>query len=262
MKHKRDVFFLGAGKIVGSYMVENTYAFVAQRTDTTNQVNKYRTLVEKLFQLEANHGPKFQEHLEKTTHGRFLPSTGSATGWEWGEIQCSIPNKTHLGPTTPTIIIIIIIIMSGRLHGYLWPSLATSPYRSSLPAGLQDYIPYPHIAAVCMFELVVPLLLGHMWGSIGGTLTTPQRAKSPAKQPLHKSPISSQKSMKDRLKNFSPIKSEQLKQKSEAPISQAGKIQWTMKNKEAHSKCPQEQSQESNSTILRDQENPFEEPIV
>ena len=37
----------------------------------------------------------------------------------------------------------------------------------SLLAGLQSYIPYPHIAAVCMFELVVLLLLGHMWGSIG-----------------------------------------------------------------------------------------------
>ena len=34
-------------------------------------------------------------------------------------------------------------------------------------AGLQGYIPYPHRAAVCMFELVVLLLLGHMWGSIG-----------------------------------------------------------------------------------------------
>ena len=60
-----------------------------------------------------------------------------------------------------------IIIMSCRLHGYPWPSLATSPYRSSPLVGLQGYIPYPHIAAVCMFELVVLLLLGHMWGSIG-----------------------------------------------------------------------------------------------
>ena len=48
--------------------------------------------------------------------------------------------------------------MSYRLHGYL----ATSPYRSSPPAGLQIYIPYPHIAAVRMFELVFLLLLGHM----------------------------------------------------------------------------------------------------
>ena len=45
--------------------------------------------------------------------------------------------------------------------------VATSPYHSSPLAGLQGYIPYPHIAAVCMFELVVLLLLGHMRGSIG-----------------------------------------------------------------------------------------------
>ena len=48
---------------------------------------------------------------------------------------------------------------------YPWPSLATSPYRSSPLAGLQGYISYPHIAAVCMFEQVVLLLPGHMWGT-------------------------------------------------------------------------------------------------
>ena len=57
--------------------------------------------------------------------------------------------------------------MSCRYHGHPWPSLATSPYRSSPLAGLQGYIPYPHRVALCMFELVVLLLLGHMWGSIG-----------------------------------------------------------------------------------------------
>ena len=36
-----------------------------------------------------------------------------------------------------------------------------SPHSSPL-AGLQSYIPYPHIAAVCMFELVVLLLIGHI----------------------------------------------------------------------------------------------------
>ena len=61
---------------------------------------------------------------------------------------------------------LIIIIMSCRWYGYPWHSLATSPYRSSPSAGLQGYISYPHIVAVCMFELVVLLLLGHMWGSI------------------------------------------------------------------------------------------------
>ena len=59
-----------------------------------------------------------------------------------------------------------IIIMSCHLNGYPWPSLATSPYHSSLLAGLQGYIPYPHIPAVCMFELVVLLLLGHMSTSL------------------------------------------------------------------------------------------------
>ena len=60
------------------------------------------------------------------------------------------------------------------------------------------------------------------------TQTTPKSAKSPTKHPLHKSP-----SIKDRLKNLSPIRPEQLKQKSEAPISQAGKIQMNTKvNKE------------------------------
>ena len=61
----------------------------------------------------------------------------------------------------------VIIIMSRRQHGYPWPSLATSPYHSSPPAGLQGYIPCPHIVAVCKFVLVVLLLHIHMWGSTG-----------------------------------------------------------------------------------------------
>ena len=65
-----------------------------------------------------------------------------------------------------SVFIIIIIIMSRRLRGYPWPSLATSPYHSSPPAGLQDYNPCPHIAAVCKFVLVVPLLQVE-WGSTG-----------------------------------------------------------------------------------------------
>ena len=65
------------------------------------------------------------------------------------------------------LLIIIIIIMSRRLRGYPWPSLAISPYHSSPPAGLQGYIPCPHIAGVCKFVLVVPLLHIHEWGSTG-----------------------------------------------------------------------------------------------
>ena len=60
--------------------------------------------------------------------------------------------------------------------------------------------------------------------SITPTRTTPKSAKSP-KQPLHKSPIRPPKSLKERLKNPSPIRSEQLKQKSQLPISQTTKIQ-------------------------------------
>ena len=62
---------------------------------------------------------------------------------------------------------VIIIIMSRRQRGYPWPSLAISPYHSSPPAGLQGYILCPHIVAVCMFVLVVPLSHIHMWGSTG-----------------------------------------------------------------------------------------------
>ena len=47
------------------------------------------------------------------------------------------------------------------------PLLPLSPYYSLPLAGPQSHIPYPHIAAECMFELVVLLLPGHMWGSIG-----------------------------------------------------------------------------------------------
>ena len=71
VKHKRNVSFLEARKIVGTYMGENSYAYVAQRANTTNEDNKYRTLIEKLIQLEANDWSKFQEHLKKTTQWNF-----------------------------------------------------------------------------------------------------------------------------------------------------------------------------------------------
>ena len=64
------------------------------------------------------------------------------------------------------IYIYIFIIISCRQHGYPWPSLTTPPYRSSLLVGPQGYIPYPQRAAVCRFELVALLLLGHVRGPI------------------------------------------------------------------------------------------------
>ena len=69
-------------------------------------------------------------------------------------------------------------------------------------------------------------------GSITPKRTTRKSTKSPSKQPLHKSPIRLPKSIKD-TKNLSPIRPEQLEQKSQAPISQAAKIQMNTKaNKE------------------------------
>ena len=62
------------------------------------------------------------------------------------------------------IYIYIIIIMSYLRHGYPWPSLATSPNRSSPLIDLQGHISYPHIAAECMFELVILLLQAICWG--------------------------------------------------------------------------------------------------
>ena len=52
-------------------------------------------------------------------------------------------------------------------HISLTLSLFTSPYHSWPLAGLQVYTPYHHIAAACMFELAVLLLIGHMRGSTG-----------------------------------------------------------------------------------------------
>ena len=53
---------------------------------------------------------------------------------------------------------------------------------------------------------------------------------------------------------------------TEASICQTGKIQMNtkMKNQEEHSKCSQERSHlyESNTAMLRDQQNSYKEPIV
>ena len=65
------------------------------------------------------------------------------------------------------IYIYIYVIMSCRQHRYPWLSLATPTYRSSLLAGPRGYIPYPHRAAICRFELAALLLFGHVSGSIG-----------------------------------------------------------------------------------------------
>ena len=64
-------------------------------------------------------------------------------------------------------ILFTIIILSCHQHVYPWSSLATSPYRSLLPVGPEVYVPYPHRATVCRFELAALLLQGHVRESIG-----------------------------------------------------------------------------------------------
>ena len=60
VRHKRNVSFPEARKIVKSFMRESSYTSVARRADTTNQ-DKYRFFVEKLIRLEPNDWPEFQE---------------------------------------------------------------------------------------------------------------------------------------------------------------------------------------------------------
>ena len=71
--------------------------------------------------------------------------------------QSPVKEQSNANVKNSKGIIIIIIIMSCRQHGYPWPSLATSPYHSSPQAGLQGYILCPHIVAVCKFALVILL---------------------------------------------------------------------------------------------------------
>ena len=54
VKYKRNVSFLEAGRIVESCMGESSYPSVTRTANRTNDDNKYRTLVVKLIQLEAN----------------------------------------------------------------------------------------------------------------------------------------------------------------------------------------------------------------
>ena len=63
--------FLEARKRVGTYMGEISYAPVARRTDTINQDNIYRALVEKSIQLKSKDWPKFQKQ-RKNLHSAEL----------------------------------------------------------------------------------------------------------------------------------------------------------------------------------------------
>ena len=102
VKYKRNVSFLEARKIVETYMGENRYASVARRADTTNEDNKYRTLVEKLIKLETNDWPKFLEQLRKLLSAEFYQTSAQQPVGNGERSNVVIRTKTHVGSTTPT----------------------------------------------------------------------------------------------------------------------------------------------------------------
>lgn len=69
VKHKRNISYPEARKIVESYLKSNTYAEATQKTSPSRQQNEtndqYRKLIEKLVKLDQNEWPKFQENLKE-----------------------------------------------------------------------------------------------------------------------------------------------------------------------------------------------------
>ena len=102
-----------------------------------------------------------------------LPGKFKCSAFEWFSCPEGItPNSGLTGPNTTTIYIYIyiyiyiIIIMSCRQHGYPWLSL--SPLLPIIHRLWQVFrVTSCVLTYVCKFELVVLLLLGHMWGSLG-----------------------------------------------------------------------------------------------
>ena len=101
-KYKRNVSFLEARKIVGTYIGENSYVYVSWKAATTNQDNKYRTLMEKLIQLEANDWPMFQEHQKKLHSPRFYQAPAQQWVGNGKRFNVLVQAKTHVGSSTPT----------------------------------------------------------------------------------------------------------------------------------------------------------------
>ena len=94
VKHKRNVSFLEARRILGSFMRESSYASVARRADRINDDTKYRTLVEKLL--------KFQEHLKKLHSDEFYQAPAQQQVANGKRSNVVVQTKTHVGSITPT----------------------------------------------------------------------------------------------------------------------------------------------------------------
>ena len=102
MKQKRNVSFLELRKTVGSHIGENSYAYVAQRVDRTNEDKKYRTLEEQLIMLEANDWLKIQEHIKKQHSANFYQAPGQQQVENGERPNVVYQTKTHVGTTILT----------------------------------------------------------------------------------------------------------------------------------------------------------------
>ena len=84
-------------------MEEYRSTSVAQREDTIDLNNKYRTLVEKLILLELSVWPKFQEHLKKRHLAElYQVRTQQVKNRKKKTQGSSLHQKIHARPTTPT----------------------------------------------------------------------------------------------------------------------------------------------------------------
>ena len=102
VKHKRNVSFLEARRIVGNYMGESSYTSVAQRADRTNDDTKYRTPMEKLIKLKATDWPKFQKHLKKLHSVEFYQAPAQQQVGNEERFNVVVKTKTHIESITPT----------------------------------------------------------------------------------------------------------------------------------------------------------------
>ena len=104
VKHKRNVSFLEARRIVGGYMGESSYASITQGADRTNDDNKYRTLVKKLIKLKANDWHKLHEHIKKkkTTLIEFYKAPAQQQVGNGDRSNVVVQTTTHIGSITPT----------------------------------------------------------------------------------------------------------------------------------------------------------------
>ena len=86
-------------------MGENRYASVARWTDTINQDNKYRALVEKLIILEMKDWPKFPEQL-KNLHSAELQTQPRPVSANKEKANETTKVKSQINPTVQGVLVV------------------------------------------------------------------------------------------------------------------------------------------------------------